>query len=167
MVKFNLAFVVVGTYAYLGNLVTIAEKNPLFSALVGLMFLDIASGVSVAWQRREVSSKLSREGMMKKVQVLLLCGGAALFEWLMLRTTGQAFAIAGITMFCFCVNEFISLLENGKRGGIPIPEVLTRGIADVKSKLPFGGATSSEDKDAKDEGKKEVKPDGGNDNATA
>jgi toxin secretion/phage lysis holin len=159
MITFNAAFVAVSIANYVSNIVQIAEQNPLFVALVGLMLFDITSGVSVAWQRKEISSKLSREGMMRKVQVLLLCGASALFEWLMLRTTGQAFAIAGITMFCFCVNEFISILENGKRGGIPIPEVLTRGIADVKAKLPFGGASGEANKS-----QKEDKPD---DNASA
>lgn len=105
----------------------------LVQVLVGLMVLDILSGLLAAYVARQWSSKTSFRGMAKKAIVLALVGAAAWLE----PAVGVplASAVAGF----YVVHELLSILENATMAGLPVPDVLRDALA----RIPGGKGQAS------------------------
>src|SRR4051812_14427200 len=101
--------------------------GPLQTLLV-FMAADYASGLLVAWQKKELSSDRGRRGLIKKVQVLILIGVAHWLEPLGL----QHIHAEQIVIYGFLVTELISIVENAHRGGVPIPAPLVAALLAAK-----------------------------------
>jgi toxin secretion/phage lysis holin len=103
-----------------------------FTALLGMMVLDFISGVLVAWRRGEASSSIGREGMTKKFFTIVLIGAIYLIELVGESSTGQQTPLLGYTAdgasVAYMFVEFISLIENGIKLNVPIPEFIKKGI---------------------------------------
>ena len=96
--------------------------------LVGAMALDYASGVIVAVRERRLSSQVGFHGIARKLMIFLIViisGSldALLGEGAVCRTAAIAF---------YFTNEAVSLLENAKRIGLPVPEAIVQRLAQVK-----------------------------------
>ena len=96
--------------------------------LVGAMALDYASGVIVAIRERTLSSQVGFQGIARKLMIFLIViisGSldALLGEGAVCRTAAIAF---------YFTNEAVSLLENAKRIGLPVPEAIVQRLAQVK-----------------------------------
>ncbi len=95
----------------------------LVQVLIGLMALDIATGLLAGFINRELSSDVSFRGMARKAVVLLVVAGGAWIEPAVGLPVGQA--VAGF----YAVHEGLSLIENTARAGLPVPEVLRDALA--------------------------------------
>jgi toxin secretion/phage lysis holin len=105
--------------------------HPLVQTLVVLIALDFASGLLLAWSTGSVSSDASYRGMAKKAMMLLLVGAAHAYNATQPLGFDAATAVAGL----FSTTEFISIIENAGRLGLPIPKPLM----DAMAKLGDGG----------------------------
>jgi toxin secretion/phage lysis holin len=89
-----------------------------FWLLLVLMTFDIATGTLVAYKDRRVSSKISRDGMLRKAGVLLAVAFGALVE--PLGGFGGV-PVSGAIATLFCVPEALSVAENLRRLGVNVP----------------------------------------------
>lgn len=101
---------------------------PMASALILLMFLDIASGLLVAFVSQKLSSTVSRNGMAVKAGIVMCMGVATIMEPL----AGGMPLQKTVALF-FIVTEAISVIENLGRAGVPLPAVLTDALAKLKT----------------------------------
>jgi len=103
---------------------------PLVQLLLTLMVIDIATGVLVAIQKRELSSDVSWRGMTKKALVLLVVAAAAAVETYAAPAVGNIPLQATVAGF-YAATELLSVIENAVAAGLPVPGVLR----DVLKKL--------------------------------
>lgn len=94
----------------------------LMQVLIGLMALDIATGMLAAFVNRELSSDVSFRGMARKAIVLLVVAGGVWLEPVTGLPVGQA--VAGF----YAAHEGLSVIENVTRVGLPVPQVLRDGL---------------------------------------
>ena len=91
-----------------------------FPTLLIMMTADFLSGLSVGSMSEEgLSSKVGRKGFVKKVHILIIIGAVYLLEKSVLGTQHLG---DGVTV-AYIVIEFISLVENAGRLGVPLGPV--------------------------------------------
>lgn len=91
--------------------------------LLVMMVLDVASGMCAAVVQGELSSKVSFVGMMRKCSILLIIGAAAALE-----SMQPDLPLSKLTAGFFVINEGLSVLENARKAGVPIPPILSRSL---------------------------------------
>lgn len=117
---------------------------PWIGLLLLMMAIDILSGVTAAVYQKQLSSKIGYRGMMKKACVLLVIGMAAVIEQAFKTTLPEPLKnsvvvpIAKLTAGFFLFNEALSVLENAKRAGVPLPAFLSKSLVDTLEKLAGG-----------------------------
>ena len=103
--------------------------------LVVLMLIDFVSGMTLAFFNKSkkankgLKSHECREGIIRKCMVLVLVYVCHLLD----KVTGAVFICDAVTI-CFIVSEVVSIMENARIMGIPIPQVLTKFIDSMKTK---------------------------------
>ena len=105
--------------------------------LIVLMSLDYISGLVVAGvfhkskktESGALESTTCFKGLCKKGMMLLI----VLVAYRLDLTVGSSY-IRDAVIIAFIVNETISILENAKLMGIPIPEVIDRALDILKNK---------------------------------
>ena len=102
---------------------------PLKILLAG-MVLDYISGMLKAFYFREVSSRIGYKGLIKKTGILFTIVVANLTDTIL----GLTMFRSAICMF-FCVNEFISVLENVSVIGVPIPDIFKDRLIQVRKNI--------------------------------
>jgi toxin secretion/phage lysis holin len=90
-----------------------------FPTLILLMVADFLSGLSAGSANEGLSSARGRKGFVKKVHVLIIIGAVYLLEKSVLGTQHLG---DGVTI-AYIVIEFISLVENAGRLGVPLGPV--------------------------------------------
>ena len=97
----------------------------------GFFCADFILGFSNAWKRKEISSSKMKESVPKFIGfnvVILIC---LLFDTMIYLGTGleiidKLSPLTKTLVVGFCVNEFISCVENANLLGIPIPRFLLK-----------------------------------------
>lgn len=89
--------------------------------LIAFSVIDYVTGVSAAYVRRELSSAIGFKGIAKKVMIFCFVGIAHVVDKHMLGDT--ATLRTAVALF-YIGNEGISIVENAKAMGVPIPEVV-------------------------------------------
>lgn len=111
----------------------LSQKYPFVTVLLGLMLLDIITGLIAAFVSKVLCSTASYRGMMGKVQILGLVATAMLMELIIPNVPWGTF----VAIF-FCVTEAISITENAANSGVPIPkpwvDALKKARADAETK---------------------------------
>lgn len=97
--------------------------------LVAFVIIDYITGVFAALVEKNLSSRVGFKGIAQKVFIFALVSIAHVFD-IILGTT----VIMDVTILFYLVNEFISIMENAHRMGVPIPELMKRMIDIVKKK---------------------------------
>ena len=100
--------------------------------LCAVMVLDYLTGMASAWKSKELSSKKGVNGIIKKIGYLaLVCVGMGV-DWLIssgLRQIGveweHTIFFGVLVTVWLIINELISILENLKKLGVPLPGFLT------------------------------------------
>lgn len=103
-----------------------------FYLLLVLMVFDIVTGLVLAAKEQRVSSKISREGMTRKLGFILAAAFALLLEPVGQTAVGTPAFGTGVT-WMLCIPEAISVMENLAALGVPLPESWRRLLADSKS----------------------------------
>lgn len=96
-----------------------------------LIALDFSTGILIAWSMKTICSDISFRGISKKATMLLLVGATASYNATQPLGFDAASAVAGF----FCTTEFISILENASKLGVPLPTVIRLALAKIKSEL--------------------------------
>ena len=95
--------------------------------LLTAMVLDYISGILKAFYLGQVSSRKGYRGLIKKTGILFTVVVANLTDLILGLTVFRS----AICMF-FCMNEFISVLENASAVGVPIPDFLRDKLIQTK-----------------------------------
>lgn len=119
--------------SYLGALAV-----PIIVLLV-MMILDYATGMTAAWMRGELSSKVGAKGILKKVGYMALIVVAAGVDYLIWAGVAAVQVNVGYQMWFgllvavwLIINEMISILENLRRMDVPLPNFLVRVLSRIK-----------------------------------
>lgn len=114
---------------------------PWVGLLLLMMTLDIATGITAAIIKRRLSSKIGYRGMMRKAATLLVVGAAAVLEQGIVLTLPSHLRgdipvpLAKLTAGFFFINEMLSVLENARESGAPLPAFLSKSLIDTLVKL--------------------------------
>ena len=105
----------------------LGEVNDAFIWLCIFLAADWITGFTAAWKNHEVCSAVGFKGIVRK---LIIIGIVCLAHGLDVASGITMICLRDITMFAFCLNESISILENlGKLGyENAIPDVLRKAI---------------------------------------
>jgi len=99
------------------------DKYPTVGLLLVLMMLDVLTGLFAGAIERKLNSRVSWTGMCKKVLMILAVGmGNALEPYASDVPLGKVIAVF------YSFTEGISVIENLKRGGVPVPAILRGAI---------------------------------------
>ena len=104
------------------------EISQLHRLLFAVMLLDYVSGVSAAIVNKSVSSKKAHIGVIKKVSIVALVA----FSHQVDIYLDTYVVCTGVIAF-FIANEFMSVIENYRNIGLPIPDKLVK-VMDVFAK---------------------------------
>lgn len=123
--------------------------------LVTCNIIDYVTGLCAAKYREEsINSYKSLRGIAKKICMWLLVGIGALLDWLLNFAVNQVgisfslhFFIGSVAAVWLIANEIISILENMKDIGAPLPPFLMKIAENIKSQ-----AEKKADIDSKEEG---------------
>lgn len=107
--------------------------------LCAVMVLDYITGMISAWRKKTLDSKKGVFGIVKKVCYLALVAVGMGVDWLIysgIRQVGVAWDYTiffGVVVTVWLViNELISILENLKKIGVPLPKFLIALIKRLK-----------------------------------
>ena len=101
---------------------------------LGLMAIDVLSGVIKAWAHNDFQSKIMRAGLAKKAgEIVILVVGELVSFGLLLPDT-----IMNCISFYIIFMEIMSILENADALGIPIPKFVKDVINNVDDQLQNG-----------------------------
>lgn len=108
--------------------------------LVAVVLLDYVTGMSKAWVKGELSSRVGLKGILKKLSYFVIVGVAGAMDWLItygLTSVGiewrLPFLLASIVICWLIINELISILENVAAIGGPVPEFLKALLGKLKT----------------------------------
>ena len=96
--------------------------------LLCFMVIDYITGVGCALVRGEISSAIGFKGLIRKALMFSVIVAAHLVE----RAMNYGFHVDNICSIAFICNEFISIVENCYRAGVPIPGKLVGVLLSVK-----------------------------------
>lgn len=101
---------------------------------LGLMAIDILTGIIKAWAQNDFKSAVMRAGLAKKAEeILILIAGELISFGLMLPDV----VMNGVSFYIIFM-EGMSILENVDELGIPVPGVIKRVINNVDEQLKSG-----------------------------
>lgn len=132
-----------------------AETEAMFPVMVILlccMVIDFISGCIANGSVEGLSSKAGVKGIIKKVGYLCVISVAMFFDYLIMYNLNLMNIQYSIRMFFgllvtvwFILNEFLSILENVSKLGIPIPDFLTQYVKEVRGKINKKGEENLHD----------------------
>ena len=90
-------------------------------ALLIFVIIDYITGIMLAITERKLSSAVGFKGICRKVLIFAMVGIANVLD---IHVLGEAGVLRTAVIFFYVSNEGISLIENGTRLGLPVPESL-------------------------------------------
>ena len=107
---------------------------------LGLMAVDVFTGIIKAWAHNDFQSAIMRAGLAKKAgEIMILVVGELISYGLMLPDT-----IMNCVSFYIIFMEIMSILENADELGIPVPKFVSDVINNVDDKLQHGDKKEEE-----------------------
>lgn len=102
---------------------------------LGLMAIDVLTGVIKAWAKNNFETRVMRTGLAKKAgEILILVVGELISFGLMLPDT-----VMNCISFYIIFMEAMSIIENIDRLGVPIPKFVKDVINNTNETLQNGG----------------------------
>lgn len=101
-----------------------------FTILLVLMVVDYATGLMAGYVRKELSSRIGIAGLIRKTYIIILVGCVYLVEISVLKSDG---VIGDGVVIAYSVIEFLSIVENGGKLGVPLGP-LKNVIAAIKGR---------------------------------
>lgn len=102
-----------------------------FQVLIILMICDYMSGVLTALYKKEFHSSIGYKGIIKKVGMLICITVAKQIDTLDIYD-GEI-AVRSVVLLFFSINESLSIMENLKKIGISIPDIITKTLKKKKN----------------------------------
>lgn len=113
-----------------------------------LMALDIVTGFVNAWSKNDIESSVMRQGLARKFGELVVIAIGQLFFY----SVGlPKYLVAGISTYIILM-ELISICENLKKLGVPIPKFISRALASAEKQIDEIGDEEKEAPDNDPEG---------------
>lgn len=100
-------------------------------ALIVFVICDYLTGVLCAIAEKKLSSEVGFKGIMKKMLIFIMVGIGNIVD---LNVLGEPGALRTAIIFFYISNEGLSLLENGTRLGLPVPESLRKVLKQMNEK---------------------------------
>lgn len=142
-----------GHSAWIQWLVAIYVSCDWVALLIALQVLDIVAGITAAVinDKLRLSSKIGQRGLMKKAIVLIVVATMVVLEQVIyntipeaLRGTVPVIPLAKIIAGFFSLNEVLSILENAKTAGAPLPNFLKKNLVDTIANISNMGGPVGE-----------------------
>ena len=121
------------------------------TVLIITMIFDYASGMTAAWVTKKLSSRIGIIGIIKKVCYLVMVAVGMVVDYIIQAVGTQlGLELAGYSIFGLMVivwlilNELISILENMKEIGVPLPGFLLKIVDKLKSQTEAQGSSLSQ-----------------------
>lgn len=112
-----------------------------------LMCIDIITGITNAWIKKELDSSVLRKGLGKKLGEI----SAILIGEIFVAGFGLTTLVAdGISIYII-VMELISICENLEELGVPIPKFIKKALAVTNDKITEENKNDNEEEDDKEE----------------
>ena len=112
-----------------------------------LMCCDVLTGVVVAWASGHLKSYRMREGLGRKcLEIIIL-----LIGWIL--TVGMnvpSGLLKGVSIYISFM-ELVSIIENCRKGGIPIPKFVDKAFEHANEKIQNGSVNKEGDDSAQDQ----------------
>ncbi|MGZ0086809.1 phage holin family protein [Caldibacillus thermoamylovorans] len=100
--------------------------------LVALVVVDYMTGMIASALEGKLSSQVGFRGIIRKLLMFVLVAAAHLVD---LAIGWNMHIIRDAIVFFYIANEFISIVENAGRAGVPIPAVLRKAIELLKDEI--------------------------------
>lgn len=113
-----------------------------------LMALDIVTGFVNAWSKNDIKSSVMRQGLARKFGELVVIAIGQLFFY---GVGLPKYIVAGISTYIILM-ELISICENLKKLGVPIPKFISRALASAEKQIDEIGDEEKEAPDNDPEG---------------
>ena len=94
--------------------------------LITLCVIDYSTGVIAAGFEHKLSSSVGFKGIMRKCMLFLFVGIANLLDRYLPNHNGS---LRGVVCLLYVINETLSIIENARRMGAPIPKPLENVLA--------------------------------------
>ena len=109
------------------------------AVLLVVMILDYITGMTKAWMKEQLSSRVGIFGILKKLGYFVIVAVAGVVDWLLAYGLMQVgidlrlpFLFAAIVTVWLIINELISILENVAAMGGPVPAWLGNFLNKLK-----------------------------------
>lgn len=102
----------------------------LLTVLTFMIMVDYVSGVIAAIIEKKLSSRIGFRGIAQKLLIFALISVAHMIDMII----GVNHLVRDATAIFYIMNEIISIIENAKRVGLPIPVFLVKVIQLFRSK---------------------------------
>ena len=117
-----------------------------------VMIMDYITGMAAAWRDGNLSSKKGAFGIAKKLLYLVAVCVGIVADWVIYSGLQAVNVSLGVSTFFgvlvaiwLIVNELISILENLKKIGVPLPKFLLSIVKKLKITTENVGKSESED----------------------
>ena len=126
--------------------VSFREGNWVFLIPVCLMGVDILTGIVHAWKTGHLKSYKMREGLGKKFgEVMILFIGQLFTEGF----NSPVYIFAAFSFYIILM-ELVSICENLKKLGVPIPKPIDKALASMNKAIQNGSKDETEVKESGD-----------------
>lgn len=105
------------------------STDGLFLTLIIFMSVDYITGVSAAFIKKRLSSRVGAKGLITKFGILCIVSIATLIE----KNIMDVAALRDVVILYYISNEGISILENITKLGVPIPQKLKDALKNISS----------------------------------
>lgn len=115
-----------------------SQTGPFFICFVGMIFLDVAFGLSAAISKNALDSSVGRLGMMRKILMVFTVLVAGLFDGIFplvhfsILGFDATITIAGMVSIWWMIVEALSISEKAGVLGIPLPARFKDSLVKVK-----------------------------------
>lgn len=106
-----------------------------------LMCIDIVSGIVHAWATGHLKSYRMREGLMRKFAEVSILAIGVLFEC---GLGLPSYIMSGFSIYIIFM-ELVSICENLKKMGVPIPRFVENAFRSMDEKIQNGESTNLTD----------------------
>ena len=103
-------------------------QDAMLGALFTAVILDYITGVMAAYNAKELSSEVGFKGLIKKFFILAVVAMSNILD----NATGAGGMLRNMVMGFYIANEVLSLIENGARLGVPMPQKLKDALEQLK-----------------------------------
>lgn len=125
---------------YVLSNINFAGEEWKFAIPFGLMVIDFLTGVIHAWATGHLKSYKMREGLMKKFAEISILVIGVLFEY---GLELPSYVLSGFSIYIMFM-ELVSICENLKKMGIPIPRFIEKAFSSTNDSIINGKLTKEE-----------------------